>query len=332
MNGLFLLLTIFVCNFAAPSGVKYESSESQYHNQRPAAPFRSKNESAGREYRYYNEKNALTAAARDAKYVSSQKSICCSLGPGHCPEVSFLCSGFLCGNCQSIFISSHKDVSWCIWQIAECCENNSRHLDCLHIMLQKPSIKKTLKPNPQFFENLLENFGNWIWPVIFREDCKEYFGCNKTEIKLLGREEVFSRVYPMLYSFVSPGMPVASEQEFVDEPIKEHSIIPRKAPSRCPWECFRLEAPVLQVVSTCLNQRKPAVENAPSCVMPNLKAHLGPKICIACMDNPVDTTFVPCGHQCCCFACGRQLVECPVCRVQIRYRWKDAHIYQVASE
>lgn len=42
-------------------------------------------------------------------------------------------------------------------------------------------------------------------------------------------------------------------------------------------------------------------------------------LCVICMDNPKNSTFVPCGHVCCCEGCGKQIMgqaspRCPICR------------------
>eukprot|EP01025_Chloroclados_australasicus_P033008 TRINITY_DN3352_c0_g3_i2.p1 TRINITY_DN3352_c0_g3~~TRINITY_DN3352_c0_g3_i2.p1 ORF type:complete len:384 (+),score=42.36 TRINITY_DN3352_c0_g3_i2:60-1154(+) len=38
-------------------------------------------------------------------------------------------------------------------------------------------------------------------------------------------------------------------------------------------------------------------------------------LCVICMENRCDAVFVPCGHMCCCYACGERMSRrCPVCR------------------
>lgn len=37
-------------------------------------------------------------------------------------------------------------------------------------------------------------------------------------------------------------------------------------------------------------------------------------LCIVCMDNPVETVFLECGHLACCKTCGKKLNQCPICR------------------
>eukprot|EP01023_Acetabularia_acetabulum_P066169 TRINITY_DN8889_c0_g1_i1.p2 TRINITY_DN8889_c0_g1~~TRINITY_DN8889_c0_g1_i1.p2 ORF type:complete len:367 (-),score=54.78 TRINITY_DN8889_c0_g1_i1:151-1251(-) len=38
-------------------------------------------------------------------------------------------------------------------------------------------------------------------------------------------------------------------------------------------------------------------------------------VCVICMESRCDAVFVPCGHMCCCYACGERMSRrCPVCR------------------
>eukprot|EP01026_Neomeris_dumetosa_P055541 TRINITY_DN5055_c0_g1_i1.p1 TRINITY_DN5055_c0_g1~~TRINITY_DN5055_c0_g1_i1.p1 ORF type:complete len:346 (-),score=29.68 TRINITY_DN5055_c0_g1_i1:245-1282(-) len=38
-------------------------------------------------------------------------------------------------------------------------------------------------------------------------------------------------------------------------------------------------------------------------------------LCVICMEARCDAVFVPCGHMCCCYACGERMNRrCPVCR------------------
>ncbi|CAN0246108.1 unnamed protein product, partial [Ectocarpus fasciculatus] len=42
-----------------------------------------------------------------------------------------------------------------------------------------------------------------------------------------------------------------------------------------------------------------------------------------CFDRPVNCTFVPCGHHCCCMHCAEsQFNLCPVCGVAIEKKIK----------
>lgn len=46
------------------------------------------------------------------------------------------------------------------------------------------------------------------------------------------------------------------------------------------------------------------------------------KMCVVCMAAPVGSCFIPCGHACCCLACGKKLEvmkerRCPVCRSEV---------------
>ena len=45
----------------------------------------------------------------------------------------------------------------------------------------------------------------------------------------------------------------------------------------------------------------------------------GADICSICMDNTIDSAFIPCGHQAACIECARRLHGhgCPICREAI---------------
>ena len=51
-------------------------------------------------------------------------------------------------------------------------------------------------------------------------------------------------------------------------------------------------------------------------------AYDGGPLCLICFDRPRDALLYPCGHRCCCTACGNQLrrvgMTCPVCRQDLR--------------
>jgi hypothetical protein len=54
--------------------------------------------------------------------------------------------------------------------------------------------------------------------------------------------------------------------------------------------------------------------------------------CRVCLEAPGDGAFLPCGHKCCCLACGTKLDRCPICRaegfvVHISYVAKSQRIY-----
>uniref|UniRef100_H2YPC2 RING-type E3 ubiquitin transferase n=1 Tax=Ciona savignyi TaxID=51511 RepID=H2YPC2_CIOSA len=40
--------------------------------------------------------------------------------------------------------------------------------------------------------------------------------------------------------------------------------------------------------------------------------------CRVCLDNEIDSAFIPCGHQVCCKFCAERCQQCPVCRQQIQ--------------
>ena len=40
----------------------------------------------------------------------------------------------------------------------------------------------------------------------------------------------------------------------------------------------------------------------------------GDDFCIICMDSPIDSAFIPCGHMTACLSCARRLNACPICR------------------
>lgn len=39
--------------------------------------------------------------------------------------------------------------------------------------------------------------------------------------------------------------------------------------------------------------------------------------CVVCMDKKCGLIFMPCGHVCCCVACGEGMLSCPLCRQDI---------------
>lgn len=41
-------------------------------------------------------------------------------------------------------------------------------------------------------------------------------------------------------------------------------------------------------------------------------------LCKVCFKYPINTVMVPCGHQCICDVCAKQLnKECPICRKRV---------------
>lgn len=40
--------------------------------------------------------------------------------------------------------------------------------------------------------------------------------------------------------------------------------------------------------------------------------------CKICMERPVNTTLLPCGHLICCDMCAARLNRCPICRKRIK--------------
>ena len=55
--------------------------------------------------------------------------------------------------------------------------------------------------------------------------------------------------------------------------------------------------------------------------LPLLKVHEPQRAkvseCSICFENPVDSAFVPCGHQCACFGCASKCPTCPICRAKV---------------
>ena len=51
----------------------------------------------------------------------------------------------------------------------------------------------------------------------------------------------------------------------------------------------------------------------------------GQTTCIVCFVNPKSHAAVPCGHQCACGDCARQMRECPVCRNPAR-EWMQVRV------
>lgn len=41
-------------------------------------------------------------------------------------------------------------------------------------------------------------------------------------------------------------------------------------------------------------------------------------VCRVCMEQHIDTVFLPCGHLVCCATCSHALRNCPICRSLIR--------------
>ena len=39
--------------------------------------------------------------------------------------------------------------------------------------------------------------------------------------------------------------------------------------------------------------------------------------CTICMEKPINSVIIPCGHLCCCYKCGKELASCPICRANI---------------
>jgi len=42
--------------------------------------------------------------------------------------------------------------------------------------------------------------------------------------------------------------------------------------------------------------------------------------CKICMERPVNTTLLPCGHLVSCDSCARRLAKCPICRTRIQVK------------
>jgi len=38
------------------------------------------------------------------------------------------------------------------------------------------------------------------------------------------------------------------------------------------------------------------------------------KVCKVCMDQMINSVFIPCGHLCCCYECAQSCSQCPICR------------------
>jgi hypothetical protein len=64
----------------------------------------------------------------------------------------------------------------------------------------------------------------------------------------------------------------------------------------------------------------------------HLASNFAASECRVCLEAPADGAFMPCGHKCCCLACGEKLETCPLCRAQgfvlhISYVSKSQRIY-----
>jgi hypothetical protein len=73
-----------------------------------------------------------------------------------------------------------------------------------------------------------------------------------------------------------------------------------------------------------LQQRLAAEQKQKAQAEAALKRTEEEQMCVICLDKARAVTFVPCGHLCCCEACGGDsgsgLVSCPVCRKPITAR------------
>ncbi len=84
------------------------------------------------------------------------------------------------------------------------------------------------------------------------------------------------------------------------------------------------EAQALQQRLAAEQKQKAQAESEKKKAEAALKSKEEEQMCVICLDKARAVTFVPCGHLCCCEACGGDsasgLVSCPVCRQSITAR------------
>ena len=90
---------------------------------------------------------------------------------------------------------------------------------------------------------------------------------------------------------------------------------------------FRVPSSYVNLISTrgkyfySVKKREQIVimENIENVNIENIKIFQDESIseCAICLDCEKDTIFYPCGHYYCCDACSKQIINCPICRVDI---------------
>ena len=91
------------------------------------------------------------------------------------------------------------------------------------------------------------------------------------------------------------------------------------APKTLDDECSTPAAPSITVTVP-----SPVAPTAPPLSEPQTEAEAEEidenEECCICMDKRRSIVFLPCGHVCVCNTCAKDLIQCPLCRVQIQQK------------
>jgi len=235
-------------------------------------------------------------AKHPPRTVSKTQSICQSFGVDS--------NGDVCRHCLEFFFEdkNYRYPGYVLFKIAKECNDDWRHLDCLHVMLRKPRFRHEI--TPELWKTILDQLKNplAIWPVMYREDFVFRSSCEEMRKRFLldnPLKALFLKMEfcPQEIEFLKPG----------PDPMQPKSI-PRKSPASFPLE---RKAPNLKKVGDIKQEKE------------------SKNLCVVCMDNQIDTTLVPCGHSGYCLSCAKQIDKCPECRQDVEFRWENAKIYPV---